>query len=63
VLPNSKIGVKVATFKSTLAIKEDPFNHGHGVMPDYPISITLDDFIKGRDVVKEFAFELVKTGK
>jgi hypothetical protein len=62
VLPNSRIGVKIPTWKSILAIEEDPANRGRGVMPDYPISISLDDFIKGSDPVKEFAFELISLG-
>jgi hypothetical protein len=35
-LPNSKIGVQVATWKSVLDIEENPANRGRGVMPDYP---------------------------
>jgi hypothetical protein len=58
-LPNSEIGVKVATWKSVLAIKEDPSNRGRGVKPDYPVSISLEDFIKGTDVVKEFTYNLI----
>ncbi len=59
VLPNSKIGVKVSTWKSILAIDENPSNRGRGVFPDYPVSVSLDDFINGRDVVKDFAFDLI----
>ncbi len=58
-LPNSKIGVKVATWKSILAIEEKLANRGRGVMPDYPVSVSLDDFIAGTDVTKAFVFELV----
>ena len=47
VLPNSEIGVKVATWKSILAIDENPSNHGRGVMPDYPVSVSMEDFIRG----------------
>ena len=63
VLPNSKIGVKVATWKSILAIEEDKNNRGRGVIPDYPVSISLDDFINGKDVVKDFVFELISLGQ
>jgi hypothetical protein len=59
VLPNSKIGVKIPTWKSILAIEEDPSNRGRGVIPDYPVSISLDDFINGTDVVKEFTYKLI----
>jgi hypothetical protein len=62
-LPNSKIGVKIPTWKSILAFKEEPSNRGRGVIPDYAVSVSLDDFIKGRDAVKEFAFELISSGR
>ncbi len=61
VLPNSRIGVKIPTWKSILAIDESPANRGRGVVPDYPVSISLDEFIKGSDPVKEFAFELISS--
>jgi C-terminal processing protease CtpA/Prc len=63
VLPNSKIGVKVATWKSILAIEENPANRGRGVMPDYPVSVSLEDFIEGSDVTKEFAYELISRNR
>jgi hypothetical protein len=63
VLPNSKIGVKIPTWKTILAIEEDENNHGRGVIPDYPVSISLDDFISGKDVVKDFTFELIARGQ
>ena len=63
-LPNSKIGVKVSTWKSVLAIEENPQNRGRGVMPDYPVRISLSDFIAGKDVTKAFAVDLLsKRGK
>ncbi len=58
-LPNSKIGVIVPTWKSVLAIEENEANRGRGVMPDYPVSLSLNDFIAGTDVTKAFAFALI----
>jgi hypothetical protein len=63
VLPNSEIGIKIPTWKSILAIDEDPANRGRGVMPDYPVTISVEDFIEGRDVVKEYAFQLISKSK
>ena len=59
VLPNTKIGAKVATWKSTLSIDEIPEQNGRGVFPDFPVSQTFDDFLAGRDTVKKFVFDLV----
>lgn len=61
VLPNSKIGVKIPTWKSILAFKEEPSNRGRGVIPDYPVAVSLDDFINGKDAFKDFAFELISS--
>lgn len=63
VLPNSKIGVKIPTWKTILAIEEQKNNRGRGVIPDYPVSVSLEDFINGKDVVKEFAFKLIASAK
>jgi hypothetical protein len=60
VLPNSKIGVKVPTWKSILAVEEKPSQRGRGVLPDFHVTQSLDDFMSGHDTVKEFAYELIK---
>lgn len=38
-------------------------NIGRGTIPDYPITITLDDWISKRDVVTEFTMDLITTNK
>ena len=58
-LPNSKIGIKIPTWKTVTAIEEKLSNRGRGVLPDYPVSVTLDEFITGNDVVKDFAYKLI----
>jgi hypothetical protein len=62
-LPNSEIGIKIPTWKTVLAISEDATNRGRGVKPDYPVSVSLDDFISRKDVAKDFAFELISSGQ
>jgi hypothetical protein len=62
VLPNSKIGVKIPTWKSILVIDEIPSQRGRGVLPDFPVSESLEDFINARDMVKEYAYELIRKG-
>jgi hypothetical protein len=63
VLPSSEVGIKIPTWKSILAIDEDPANHGRGVLPDYPVTISVEDFIEGRDVVMEYAFQLISKSR
>jgi hypothetical protein len=60
VLPNSKIGVKIPTWKSVLAVAENPAQRGRGVMPDFPVAQSLDDFVNGIDTVKLYAYELIR---
>ena len=60
VLPNSKIGVKVPTWKSVLAIEENSMQKGRGVIPDFFVIKSVDDFINDRDSIKEFAYELIR---
>jgi hypothetical protein len=63
VLPNSKIGVKIATWKSVLAIPEFPSQRGRGVMPDFYVTESFDDFLTGGDAVKEYVYRLIKGTK
>jgi C-terminal processing protease CtpA/Prc len=60
VLPNSKIGVKIPTWKTVLAIEEDTSQRGRGVVPDFKVTQSLTDFLEGRDTVKEFAYTLIQ---
>ena len=60
VLPNSKIGVKGATWKSVLTVDEIPAQRGRRVLPDFPVDQSVDDFIKNRDTVKEFVYNRIK---
>ena len=62
-LPNSKIGVKIPTWKSVMAIDEKPSNRGRGVMPDYPVTMSFDDFTSGNDVAKDYVYKLIVDGK
>jgi len=39
----------------------DDMNPRRGVMPDYPVELTQNDIIEGRDAVMEFAFSLIKS--
>jgi hypothetical protein len=61
VLPNSKIGVKIPSWKTVLAIEDDPSQKGRGVMPDFPVAQSFVDFMDGRDTVREFANQLVRS--
>ena len=35
-------------------------NIGRGTIPDYPVTISLEDWISKKDVVKAAAFDLIK---
>jgi hypothetical protein len=61
---------KVPPFNFTLTVPLQKYfnyvdaskNIGRGTMPDYPITITIDDIINGNDKALNFAFGLIKNG-
>ncbi len=56
-LPNTGISVDIPILKFVLDVSPKvPF--GRGVLPDYEISPTIDDFLKGKDTQMEFALNL-----
>ncbi len=65
-MPN---GTLSAGFIITIPIQKyvnavDPAkNVGRGTIPDYPINLTVDDWISKRDVAKEFTMDLIKSKK
>ncbi len=60
VLPNTKITAEIST--KTYVIRNSE-NDGHGVIPTYYITSTIDDIITGEDAAKEFALRLISKKK
>lgn len=58
VLPNSQLNVIIPT--TLFRINIDLKNDGRGMIPDYEVSPGIQDILKNRDVVKEFALELIR---
>jgi hypothetical protein len=60
-LPNSniRIGIPDKWVKNVISEKQETKNRG--LIPDYPITLTIDDLIEGKDKALEKAFELIKT--
>lgn len=61
-LPNSGIGVLIAGWRSIMAWKEDK-NIGHGVLPDYEVSPSLEDLLSGQDTEMKFTYDLILKSK
>jgi len=59
VLPNTKITVRVPLVTYYMAVSGYKAA-AHGVVPDYPVNHTIDDFIAGRDKDMEFALQLAR---
>ena len=51
-LPHSKVRMMIPTLKYEVNI--DATNDGHGMRPDYPISLSIQDIINQQDKVMEF---------
>ncbi|MFD2561479.1 S41 family peptidase [Aquimarina rubra] len=58
-LPNSKIEVKLPVIYSELNV--DFQNSGRGIIPDIPITQTIDDLLKGKDTTLEHALKWIST--
>lgn len=56
-LPNTKILVDIPLLKFSLDVDNGEF--GRGVIPDYKVQLTFDDYEKGNDNVMEFTKKLV----
>lgn len=61
-LPNSGLGILIAGWRTRMAWEEDK-NIGHGVLPDYEVSPSLEDFLSGQDTEMKFAYELILKSK
>ncbi len=59
-LPNTQMEVRIPLLKfaTTFESKDIPF--GHGVIPDYKIEQSYEDFIKGIDTEMEFTLRLIE---
>ena len=59
VLPNTKISVRVPLMTYYMAVSGYKAAT-HGVVPNYPVNHTIDDFIAGRDKDMELALQLAR---
>ncbi|MEN3332870.1 MAG: hypothetical protein V7641_2235 [Blastocatellia bacterium] len=59
VLPNTKVVVRVPLVTYHMAVSGYKAA-AHGVVPDYPVNHTIDDFISGRDKDMELALQLAR---
>ncbi|KIA97565.1 hypothetical protein OA93_13645 [Flavobacterium sp. KMS] len=57
VLPNTQIYVSIPTTKYVLSVKKDKYSN-RGILPDYKITPTINEYIQDKDVQLEFALKL-----
>ncbi|MEO0340242.1 MAG: S41 family peptidase, partial [Bacteroidota bacterium] len=60
-LPNSKI--KIAIPIVHFQIDVEPTLRGRGILPDYPVSQTQNDYMNQRNAKLEYALELIMNNK
>lgn len=58
-LPNSKIGVLIAGFRSIMPWNEKQY-FGHGVRVDYEVHAPITDLLNGQDAELDFVYKLIK---
>jgi len=61
ILPHTKIQYEVST--TTYLLKQQPVYTGHGVMPAYTVSPTIDDIVNNQDTMLQFVFNLISRAK
>ena len=57
-LPNTKIRIRIPMIRYTMAVSGYP--RDRGIIPDHPVSPTIDDLLNGRDTVMEFTIDLIQ---
>ncbi len=57
-LPNTKIRVRIPMIRYTMAVSGYPKNRG--IIPEYPVSPSIEDLLNERDTVMDFAINLIK---
>ena len=60
-LNNTNIWVESSTEIFEVDVDIEAFTYGRGIMPDYEVSLTLDDYLNGTDSVLEYAINLITT--
>lgn len=58
-LPHSRLQIRVPLVLYTMAV--DGYPRDRGIVPDFPVTPTIEDVLAGRDVVLERALEYLKT--
>jgi len=59
-LPNSKVRIGIPNKWVKNIISEKQQTKNRGLIPDYPITLTIDDMIEGKDKALEKAYELIR---
>jgi hypothetical protein len=57
-LPNSRLQIRVPLVLYTMAV--DGYPRDRGIVPDVPVTPTIEDLLAGRDIVMERALEALK---
>lgn len=60
-LPHTGIRVRIPVVRYTMAVSGYPPDRG--IIPDYPVTPTINDLLNGKDVEMDFALELIKKSK
>ena len=60
-LPNTGIRVRIPVVRYTMAVSAYPPDRG--IIPDYPVTPTINDLLNGKDAEMDFAIELIKKSK
>lgn len=60
-LPNTRIQIRIPLVLYTMAV--DNYPKDRGIVPDFPVTPTIEDLLAGRDPVMERAWQFLERGK
>ncbi len=60
-LPNTQIRVRIPMLRYTMAVSGYP--EDRGIIPDYPVSPTIEDLMNEEDTVMEFTLDLIRKSR
>lgn len=61
-LPHTGIRVRIPLWKYVMAVSDCAYPD-RGVLPDHPVSPTLQDFLDGTDTVMDFTLEMIRSSR
>ena len=61
-LPHTGLRIRIPMFRYVMAVSDYP-HPDRGIIPDYPVQRSIEDYLSGRDTELEFVLDLIEKNK